>query len=163
MRTRPAVLVAGAAALTLLVLRVGVVEPVRVNGISMVPTLETGQVTLVNKLDRDPSRGDLVTLRSPADGQKMLKRVVGVGGDVVDIRDAVLYVNDVEVSEPYVDHRSIDALYYGPVTVSPGAVLVMGDAREDSIDSRTYGEVPLADVTGTVLASLWPPGGISRG
>jgi signal peptidase I len=51
-------------------------------------------------------------------------------------------------------------LYYGPVTVSPGAVLVMGDARADSIDSRTYGEVPLKDVTGTVVARIWPPGAI---
>ena len=88
MRTRSPAVAVGAAALVLLVLRVGVVEPVRVGGISMMPTLEKGQVTLVNKLDRDPSRGDLVTFRSPADGQKMLKRVVGVGGDVVDIRDA---------------------------------------------------------------------------
>ncbi len=158
MRTRSAAVAAGAAALVLLVLRVGVVEPVRVDGISMMPTLEQGQVTLVNKLDRNPSRGDLVTLHSPADGQMMLKRVVGTGGDVVAIRDAVLYVNDVEVREPFVDRQSIDALYYGPVTVSPGAVLVMGDAREDSIDSRTYGEVPLADLTGTVLGVLWPPG-----
>lgn len=163
MRTRSAALAVGTAALVLLVLRVAVVEPVRVSGISMTPTLEKGQVVLVDKLDRTPSRGDLITLRSPADGRRMLKRVVGIGGDVVDIRDAVLYVNDVQVAEPYVDHRSIDALYYGPVTVSRGAVLVMGDAREDSIDSRTYGEVPLGDVTGTVVGRMWPPGGIRDG
>ena len=90
----------------------------------------------------------------------MLKRVVGVGGDVVDIRDAILFVNNMEVKEPYVDHVLIDALYYGPVTVSAGAVLVMGDNRADSIDSRAYGEVPFRDVTGTVLARIWPPGAI---
>lgn len=89
----------------------------------------------------------------------MMKRVVGVGGDVVAIRDAILFVNDVEVKEPFVDHESIDALYYGPITVTRGSILVLGDARANSIDSRTYGVVPLNDVTGTVIASLWPVGG----
>ena len=126
----------------------------------MAPTLEQGQVVLVNKRDRTPTRGDLIVFRSPRKGEVMLKRVVGVGGDVVDIRDAILFVNNVQVNEPYVDHDSIDALYYGPVTVSAGAVLVMGDARADSIDSRAYGEVPLRDVTGTAVARLWPPGAI---
>lgn len=163
MRTRSATLAVATTAMVLLGLRAWVVEPVRVSGISMVPTLEKGQVTLVDKRDRDPARGDLITFRSPADGSKMLKRVVGVGGDVVDIRDAILFVNGVEVPEPYVDHAAIDAVYYGPVTVSDGAVLVMGDAREDSIDSRTYGEVPLDDVTGTVLFRLLPPGSIASG
>lgn len=154
---------ASAAVLTVLAvvgLRAEVVEPVRIAGMSMAPTLESGQFVLVDKRDRTPERGDLITLRSPENGERVLKRVVGLGGDVVDIRDAVLFVNDVEVKEPYVDHESIDALYYGPVSVSRGSVLVMGDARADSIDSRTYGDVPLRDVTGTVIARLWPPGTI---
>jgi signal peptidase I len=141
-------------------LRAGVAEPVRVAGMSMAPTLEKGQVVVVNKLDRTPERGDLITFGSPLNGERMLKRVIGLGGDVVDIRDAILFVNDVKVKEPYVDHRSIDALYYGPVTVAAGSVLVMGDARADSIDSRLYGDVPLRAVTGTVVARLWPPGAV---
>jgi len=157
---RPAALAVALTALVLVGLRVGVVEPVRVAGISMSPTLEKGQVVAVNRRDRTPDRFDLVTLRSPQNGERMLKRVVGVGGDVVDIRDAILFVNDVEAKEPYVDHKSIDALYYGPITVPAGSVLVMGDNRDDSIDSRIYGEVPLGDVTGTVLARLWPLGAI---
>jgi signal peptidase I len=138
-------------------LRAQVIEPVRVASASMAPTLEQGDVVVVNKLDREPVRGDLITLRSPQDGERVLKRVVGVGGDVVAIKDAILYVNDVVVDEPYVDHESIDALYYGPFTVTMGSVLVMGDARADSIDSRTYGDVSLQDVTGTVVGQLWPP------
>jgi signal peptidase I len=163
MRFRSAALALVAAAVVLLGLRVVVAEPVRVDGVSMVPTLEQGDVTLVDKRARNPTRGDLVTLRSPADGQAMLKRVVGGGGDVVEMRNGLLFVNDVAVKEPYVDHAAIEVVYYGPVTVSRGAVLVMGDARADSIDSRTYGEVPLYDVTGTVLCRLWPPGGIPVG
>ena len=138
--------------------RVEVVEPVRVASASMAPTLQEGDVVVVNKLDRVPARGDLITFRSPEDGERVLKRVVGVGGDVVAIRDAVLFVNEVEVPEHYVDHESIDALYYGPVTVTVGSVLVLGDTRANSIDSRTYGEVPLDAVAGTVVARLWPPG-----
>lgn len=145
-------------ALLLIVVRAEIVEPVRVAGVSMAPTLEEGQVVVVNKRDRTPTRGDLITFRSPQEGELMLKRVVGIGGDVVDIRDSILFVNDVQVSEPYVDHESIDALYYGPVTVAAGSVLVMGDARASSIDSRTYGDVPLQDVVGTAVVRLWPPG-----
>jgi signal peptidase I len=145
-------------ALAVVGLRTEVVEPVRVAGVSMAPTLQKGQVVLVSKRDREPERGDLITLRSPQDGRPVVKRVIGVGGDVVDIRDAILFVNNNRVSEPYVDHETIDALYYGPVTVATGSVLVMGDARADSVDSRTYGDVPLTEVTGTVAASLWPPG-----
>ena len=157
---RSAILAVALTALVLVGLRVGVVEPVKVTGISMSPTLVKGDIVLVNMRDRSLERGDLITLRSPANGERMLKRVVGVGGDVVDIRDAILFVNDVEANEPFVDHKSIDALYYGPVTVSAGSVLVMGDNRDDSIDSRVFGDVPLQDVTGTAVARLWPPGPI---
>jgi len=154
---RPAVLVVVLTALAVTGLRTEVVEPVRVAGVSMAPTLQEGQVVMVNKRDRTPQRGDLITLASPQDGQPVVKRVIGLGGDVVDIRDAILFVNNVRVSEPYVDHESIDALYYGPVTVATGSVLVMGDARAGSVDSRTYGDVPLTQVSGTVVARLWPP------
>ena len=103
---RSAILAVALTALVLVGLRVGVVEPVKVAGISMSPTLVKGDVVLVNKRDRNLERGDLITLRSPENGERMLKRVVGVGGDVVDIRDAILFVNDVEAKEPFVDHKS---------------------------------------------------------
>ena len=157
---RSAILAVALTALVLIGLRVGVVEPVQVTGTSMSPTLKKGEVVVVNRRDRTPERGELITLRSPQNGERMLKRVVGVGGDIVEIRDAILFVNEVEAKEPFVDHKSIDALYYGPVTVSKGAVLVMGDARAGSIDSRDYGEVSLDKVTGTVLGRLWPLGAI---
>lgn len=154
---RSAALAAVLTAVVVVGLRVEVAEPVRVAGRSMSPTLQEGDVVVVNKRDREPERGDLITLRSPQNGERVLKRVIGVSGDVVDIRDAILFVNDVEVPEPYVDHESIDALYYGPVTVASGSVLVMGDTRAGSIDSRVYGDIPLQDVTGTVVARIWPP------
>ena len=147
-------------ALVVVGVRTMVAEPVRVASSSMVPTLGQGDVVVVNKFDREPARGDLITFHSPQDGERVVKRVIGIGGDVVAIRDAILYVNEVAAEEPYVDHESIDALYYGPVTVTSGSVLVLGDARADSIDSMVYGVVSLREVTGTVVARLWPPGAI---
>ena len=141
--------------LALVLLRTYVLEPIRVTSDSMSPTLNKGAVVLVQKLDRTPERGDLVTFDSPLDGERNVKRVVGVGGDVVDIRDAVLHVNGRDVQEAYVDLASIDALYYGPVTVPDDAVLVMGDRRAGSIDSRSFGPIPLEELTGVVLVRLW--------
>lgn len=157
-RRRPArTLVAGALGLALLVLlRTEVAGPQRITGHSMSPTLRGGDVVLVEQLSGRAGRGELVTFRSPADGAVTLKRVAGVAGDVVDISDGRLHVGGRAVSEPYVDAAAVDGLFYGPVTVPEGTVLVLGDNRGDSIDSRAYGPVPVRAVTGRVLLRVWP-------
>ena len=137
-----------------------VVEPVAVPTGSMSPTLRAGDHVLVNKLAYrfgEPRRRDLVVLRS-ASGELLLKRVVGVGGDSVGVEDGVLHVNGRAVREPFVDRRLVDSVYFGPVRVPSGAVFVMGDRRSNSVDSRTFGPVPLARVVGRVDLRLWPPG-----
>ncbi len=140
-------------------LRTFVVTPVRVAGDSMAPTLEGGQVVVVDKLDTDGlSRGDLVVFRSPADGTSAVKRFIGITGDRVVIRDAVLSVNDREVEEPYVDPASIDGLYTPTTTVPEGRVFVLGDNRGHSIDSRNHGPVEIDEVQGRVVVRLWPLG-----
>jgi signal peptidase I len=152
-------LVALALALVVVVLRTFVVAPVRVVGDSMAPTLRGGQVVVVDKLDADAlSRGDLVVFRSPGDGTSAVKRVVGVPGDRVVIRDAVLSVNDRSVEEPYVDAASIDGLFTPTTTVPEGSVFVLGDNRAHSIDSRIHGPVDLDEVQGRVVVRLWPLG-----
>ncbi|HEX5742044.1 MAG TPA: signal peptidase I [Pilimelia sp.] len=138
------------AALVLLA-RGGVVEVMRVESASMAPTLAVGQRVLVDKLTvrvRRPQRGDCVVFRGPRDGAPTLKRVVGVSGDVVEIRDGVLHVDSRAVAERYVDLAAVDGVFYGPVAVPPGAVLVMGDNRGESVDSRDYGPVPLSALRG---------------
>lgn len=130
-----------------------VVAPVRVEGVSMCPTLRPGERALLRKTGPAPERGDVVALR--VSGQPAsVKRIVAVQGEVAEVRDAVLYVDDVEVSEPYVDRDRIDGLYYGPVAVGAGQLLVMGDARGSSIDSRDYGPVPASAVTGVVVSGF---------
>ena len=122
-----------------------VVRLMTVSSSSMVPTLCPGDrilVALWRSDVADVGRGDLVAVRVDAQGGPLVKRVVGVPGDRVAIRDAYLYVNGDRVPEPYVDHASIDSLYYGPVVVPGHGLVVMGDNRELSVDSRRFGPVP---------------------
>jgi signal peptidase I len=140
-----------AVAVAVVLLRAEVVEPVRIGSDSMAPTLRRGDTALLDKITvrvRDPQRRDLVAFRSPQDGVLNVKRVVGVAGDVVELRDAVLYVNGAATDEPEIDLAADDGTWFGPVTVPADAVFVMGDNRANSIDSRKYGAVSLDDVTG---------------
>jgi signal peptidase I len=152
--------VAGAAVLVL-GLRTFVAEPIGVPSGSMAPTLRPGDSVVVNKVAYrfgDPRRRDVVVFRRPRSGELMLKRIVGVGGDRVGIEDGVLYVNGRAIREPFVDHRLVDSVYFGPVRVPSGAVFVMGDLRSNSIDSRAFGPVPRRGILGRVDLRIWPPG-----
>jgi signal peptidase I len=136
--------------------RVVLVDTVRVSLDSMAPTLCAGDVLLVARWrPRSWQVGDIITFSSPADGSPSVKRIVALAGQRVAIEDAQLVVDGHWVTEPYVDHDTIDGWYYGPVTVPVGSVLVMGDHREVSVDSRSYGPVPISDLNGRRLATLW--------
>ncbi len=143
----------------LLAVRLFVAAPVRVAGDSMAPTLRGGQVVLIDKLGvEDVARGDLVVFRDPNGDSTSVKRVIGLPGDRVVIRDAVLSVNNERVDEPYVDQASIDGLYTPTTRVPPGSVFVLGDNRARSVDSREFGPVALDEVDGRVVARFWPLG-----
>jgi signal peptidase I len=130
-----------------------VLTPVSVHGVSMEPTVHDGTALVARWIDpADLRRGQLVVFRDPQ-GTLALKRVVGVAGDSVAIRDAVLEVDDRPVPEPYVDESRIDGTYFGPVTVPIGTIFVMGDNRAPSIDSREYGAVAFDRVVGRVLVT----------
>ena len=138
-------------------LRGNVIGSYRVESGSMEPTLCAGDEVLVDKTvqPQELHRGDLVVVAAPNDGSLVVKRVVGLPGDRVAIRDALLFVDRHRVSEPYVDHSRIDALFYGPIVVPPSQLWVMGDNRAVSIDSRDYGGVPFANLRGRVLLRWW--------
>ena len=146
------VLVAGVATA-----RLTVCDPMRVSSASMAPTVCTGDVVVIDH--SGPRRGlevdDIVTFSSPTDDSEQIKRVVALAGQKVRIVDAVLQVDDQAVDEPYVDHATIDGVYFGPVVVPEGSVFVMGDNRELSIDSRAFGPLPLEAVDGRLAATLW--------
>jgi len=143
--------------LLVLVVVVFVAEPFAIPSRSMAPTLLPGDQVLVDKTAYrrgEPRRGDLVTFERGGDVQ--LKRIVGLPGDRVELRDGVLTVDGRARREPYVDLTRIDSVYFGPVTVPAGTVFVMGDNRGDSRDSREYGPVDQDDVIGRVALRLWP-------
>jgi len=137
----------------LVAVRTFLLTPVAVHGVSMEPTVHDGTALVAKWTDpADLRRGELVVFRDPQ-GTLALKRVVGVAGDDVAIRDAVLEVDNRPVSEPYVDESRIDGTYFGPVTVPTGTIFVMGDNRAPSIDSREYGAIPFRRVVGRVLVT----------
>lgn len=146
------------AAVTVIGLRVSVAEPLGIAGTSMAPTLGSGDHVLVERVSRVTAwrRGDVLAFRAPG-GVLMVKRLAGLPGDRVSMRDGLLVVNGGQVVEPYVDHGAVDGVYYGPVRVPAGHVLMLGDNRGDSIDSRRFGPVPNSSVHGRVVMVLWPP------
>lgn len=138
-------------------LRAYVVGSYRVESGSMEPTLCEGDRVLVDKRvgGAELGRDDLVVVTAPDDGRLVVKRVVGLPGDRLEIRDALFFRDGRRVTEPYVDHASIDALFYGPQVVPDRQIWVMGDNRADSIDSRDYDGVPFGSVVGRVVLRWW--------
>jgi signal peptidase I len=158
-RRRPRLAVV-ASVLALVVLIVGIMlsEPFTVRSSSMSPTLHTGDQILAEKLTprlRHLDRGDVVVFTAPSTSSLMVKRVVALPGDSVGLADGRLVVNGHRVREAYVDLPTVDGVYFGPKHVPQGSVFVMGDNRADSVDSRTFGPVPIDSVVGRVLLRLW--------
>ena len=107
-------------------------------------------------LFREPARGEIVVVKSP-DNKRFVKRIIAIGGDVLEIKDKDVYLNMTKLEEPYVIHTRKDERLvddnYGPVTVPEGHFFVMGDNRDSSDDSRNWASPFLArkDITGKVL------------
>lgn len=146
------VLCAGLAAALL----TGALSVVSVASSSMAPTICAGDRLLVWTLGAGSRAGpgDVVTLRAPAGGPALLKRVVAQAGQTVELVDGRLVVDGRPQDEAFVDLESVDGTFFGPVTVRRGAVFVLGDARELSVDSRDFGDVPRSALTGIVVRRL---------
>jgi signal peptidase I len=153
-----------ALALVFGILRPFVVEPFYIPTTSMVPTLEVGDRVLANKLAYrfdEPERGDIIVFEGVAEESDRVKRVVGLPEDEIAVRGGKLFVNGVSRSERYIaDKPCVRGLpktcSYGPVTVPPGQVFVMGDNRVNSEDSRFFGPVPEGNIVGEVFLRVWP-------
>jgi signal peptidase I len=148
-----------------------VAQPFKVEGGSMESTLLDGQYVLVDKLTPHWApyhRGDVVVLDPPASwsgssGVPFIKRVIGLPGDEVALRDGIVYVNGTALTEAYIEHdagvaETTDPTPGGASTwlVPPGDLLVMGDHRQNSADSRTFGPVEISHVIGRAWLRYWP-------
>ncbi|KQU66528.1 signal peptidase I [Phycicoccus sp. Root101] len=145
--------------LALVVVLTCVARPVRVQAHSMEPTYRPGDHLLLRTWRSGaelPRRGTVVVVRAP-DGEDLVKRVAATAGDEVGIADGRLVVDGALVDEPWLDQPSVDGTWFGPVTVPPGQLFVLGDNRADSVDSRRLGPLPLSALEGVVVARLWPP------
>ena len=162
-----------------------VVQNFRVDGSSMEPTLHTGQYIMVNRLiyahidlnifsrwlpggeNKEPRlaylfhlprRGDIIVFEYPRDTSRdFIKRVIGLPGETVEIRDHQVYINGVPLEEPYLsDVARRQMSHMAPVKVPPNAVFVMGDNRGNSSDSRNWGPLPLDRIVGKAWFTYWP-------
>ena len=164
-----------------------VIKPYRIPSASMVPTLAVGQRVLVQRVDTHPSLGEIVVFHPPAganpmpavcgdpaqgtgDGspcdrptaressQTFIKRVVGLPGDRLSIRDGHVYRNGRRERAPYAEPcvGDVGCTFTRTITVPRGDYYMMGDNRPESDDSRFWGPVPQRWIIGTAIATYWP-------
>lgn len=180
-----------AAVFAVIIIKTFVIQAFWIPSGSMIPTLQPGDRVLVCRFCYwfdDISRGDVIVFSNPHPGAvpdrgvvggffhwlgqgtglgsggqtDYVKRVIGLPGDVIEIRTGTLYVNGQETPEPYLDPVDPDTRSFGPVTVPSGDLFVMGDNRSHSGDSRFppgqgLGSVPERTVIGQVFVRIWPP------
>jgi signal peptidase I len=155
------------------VIQTFVAQPYQVKQQSMERTLEPGQYVLVDKLTPHIDtykRGDIVVFKPPPDwvqpdNTPFIKRVIGVGGDTVEVRDdGRVYVNDIALNEPYL-YADAEGGEPDPTDADPdqnswavpaGELFLMGDHRANSADSRAFGTVPVDNVIGRAWLRYWP-------
>ena len=133
-----------------------------VDGPSMQPNFATGQflvVSRVNYLLTDPQRGDVVVFHFPGDpSQDYIKRVIGLPGDTVEIRDTMIYVNGNILAEPYINEPcNVNICPNESWTLGQDQFFMMGDNRNHSSDSRAFGPVARHFIVGKALIRYWPP------
>jgi signal peptidase I len=166
-----------------IVLKTFVVQAFFIPSGSMEPTLEPGDRVLVQKVVYGPDRGDIIVFSDPQgrpgpdrgivggfvhwlsstlgierpEHEDFIKRVIGLPGETVELRDGRLFVEGALIHEPYLK-GAVDTRDYGPVRVPKGSLFVLGDNRLNSNDSRFgLGFVPVDKVVGRAFAIVWPP------
>jgi signal peptidase I len=158
-----------------LLIQAFLVKPYRIPSASMEDTLLIGDRVLVDRISwrfSEPERADIVVFHPPFDGPVLIKRVIGLPGDVISVSDGFVSINGRRLDEPYV--RRVDGQQEPsepfsnglpwslekPYEVPAGSYFVMGDNRTDSGDSREFGPIKRGQFVGRAFARYWPPGRI---
>jgi signal peptidase I len=143
-----------------LIIIVFLYQPVKVEGTSMAPLLSDQERIFINKFVYrfEPiGRGDVVVFWYPLDHAKsFIKRVVGLPGETIELKQGRLFVDGGEIREVYVPASFFDGSSYGPMQIPQGSYFVMGDHRDSSNDSRMFGPVPRDFIYGKAVFAYWP-------
>lgn len=138
-----------------------IVQPFVIPTGSMEPTILVGDRVLAEKVTyrlQEPEVGDIVVFEDPAGMYpQLIKRVIAVGGQVIDVRDGRVYIDDSRLDEPYTAAAAtqLDSVDL-PLTIPAGHLWLMGDNRPNSSDSRVFGPQPVEFVRGRAFAIYWP-------
>ena len=139
-----------------------IIAPIQVNGISMDSTLKDGDIMLLNKLQYKRygvKRGDIVVIKNR--GSHIIKRIIGLPGDNIKVEDNILYINGKEYKEDYLDKGTVTNNFsleelFDTDKVPEGTYFVMGDNRDDSLDSRILGFIDEDDIEGIASITIFP-------
>lgn len=133
-------------------------QATRVEGYSMEPTLHGRQRLIIEKVSyhlHPPRRGDIVVIHVDNYGsERLIKRIIGLPGEQVEVRDGSVFINGQALDEPYLDKAMRGT--YPPTVIPEGYIFVMGDNRNNSNDSRSFGPVALDDIAGRAWLRYWP-------
>jgi signal peptidase I len=131
----------------------------QVQGESMLPSLQDGEMTVVNRLIyrmHSPQRGDIIVFMSPVEkGEDYIKRVIGLPGETLSIENGWVIVNGLKLNEPYLLNKPDHS--FSQITIPAGHYFVMGDNRQNSADSRTFDAITRDSILGKASLIIWPP------
>ena len=146
--------------LLVVLLRTFIITPVRVDGKSMNPTLENGQILLLEKINSNYKRFDIVVINYEENGQteKLIKRIIGLPGEHISYRNNTLYVNNKKVEEPFSHFETpdFDIATLGSYNIPEDSYFVVGDNRINSNDSRYLGFMKKDQIIGKIVFSVFP-------
>ncbi len=131
-----------------------------VDGASMEPTFSTSERVIVDRVTMllgGPSRGDVVVLDSPRDHELLIKRVIGLPGEIIALREGRVYVNGRLLEEPHVAEFCTSRSCNGTWELGPDEYFVLGDNRSHSLDSHSFGPVQRSAIKGVARVRYWPP------
>ena len=141
--------------LIIILIRSFVVTPIRVRGVSMVPTLYDKQLLLLNKISKNYKRFSIVVFDYEQD--RLIKRIIGLPGEHIKYKNNILYINGVETTEKVnLNTEDFDIKELGYDVVPEGHYFVVGDNRTNSLDSRKIGFISEKDIIGTAFFSFFP-------
>ncbi|HET7375576.1 MAG TPA: signal peptidase I [Anaerolineae bacterium] len=130
----------------------------RIEGSSMEPNLHDGEYVIIDRVSyvlHPPERGDVIVFVPPTGDKDYIKRVMGLPGDTVEVRNSQVIVNGKVLDEPYLNAPT--NYTYGPQTIEPGHYFVLGDNRNNSSDSHSWGAIASSTIIGRAWFVYWPP------